>query len=100
MLLLTLFRGGVFNSLDSALRQVWEKMIKKALVIIDVGGESTRVQALSLLLLSKRLSCFCLLLTLLSGGSILLLSVDTSTAEVIRGAAGILGAGLINDSVA
>lgn len=86
--------GGVFNSLDSALRQS-EKMIQEGASIIDVGGESTRPGAVSVGT-QQELDRVLPVIDAIKRRFDIIVSVDTSTAEVIRGAAE-LGAGLIND---
>jgi dihydropteroate synthase len=86
--------GGVFNSLDSALRQS-EKMIQEGASIIDVGGESTRPGAV-FVATQQEVDRVLPVIDAIKRRFDIIVSVDTSTAEVIRGAAD-LGAGLIND---
>ena len=86
--------GGAFNSLDSALRQT-EKMIQEGASIIDVGGESTRPGALPVSV-QQELDRVLPIVAAIKKRFDIVVSVDTSTTEVIEGAAR-LGMGLIND---
>lgn len=86
--------GGAFNSLDAALRQT-EKMIREGASIIDVGGESTRPGAVPVSA-QQELDRVLPVIEAIKKHFDIIVSVDTSTAEVIRNAA-MLGAGLIND---
>ncbi|NVK72784.1 dihydropteroate synthase [Marinomonas sp. CT5] len=86
--------GGAFNSLDAALRQS-EKMIQEGGSIIDVGGESTRPGA-SPVSTQQELDRVLPIVEAIKKRFDIVVSVDTSTPEVIRGSAA-LGAGLIND---
>jgi len=86
--------GGVFNSLDAALRQS-EKMIQEGASIVDVGGESTRPGAASVST-QQELDRVLPVIEAIKQRFDIIVSVDTSTTEVIREAAA-LGAGLIND---
>ena len=86
--------GGFFNSLDAALRQS-EKMIKEGAGIIDVGGESTRPGAVAVTT-QQELDRVLPVIEALKQRFDIIVSVDTSAAEVIRAAAE-LGVGLIND---
>ena len=86
--------GGAFNSLDAALHQT-EKMVQEGASIIDVGGESTRPGA-SPVTTQQELDRVLPIIEIIKQRFDIIVSVDTSTAEVIRGAAA-LGAGLIND---
>lgn len=86
--------GGRFNERDAALRQA-QRMLDDGAAIIDVGGESTRPGAAPV---STQEECDRVLpvVEALVGELGALVSVDTSTAEVMREAAS-LGAGMIND---
>lgn len=86
--------GGAFNSLDSALRQS-ERMIQEGASIIDVGGESTRPGAAPVST-QQELDRVLPIVEAIKKRFDTVVSVDTSTKEVIRGAAH-LGMGLIND---
>jgi len=86
--------GGAFNSLDAALRQA-EKMIHEGASIIDVGGESTRPGAAPVSA-QQELDRVLPVIETIKEHFDIIVSVDTSTADVIRNAA-LLGAGLIND---
>jgi dihydropteroate synthase len=86
--------GGAFNSLDAALRQT-EKMIHEGASIIDVGGESTRPGAVPVSA-QQELDRVLPVIETIKKHFDIIVSVDTSTADVILNAA-ILGAGLIND---
>lgn len=86
--------GGAFNSLDSALRQT-EKMIQEGASIVDVGGESTRPGALPVSV-QQELDRVLPIVAAIKKRFDIVVSVDTSTTEVIEGAAR-LGMGLIND---
>jgi len=86
--------GGVFNSLDAALRQS-EKMIEEGVSIIDVGGESTRPGAAPVSI-QQEMDRVLPVVEAIKKRFDTIVSVDTSTTHVIREAAR-LGAGLIND---
>lgn len=86
--------GGAFNSLDAALHQA-DKMIQEGASIIDVGGESTRPGA-SPVSVQQELDRVLPIVDAIKTRFDIVVSVDTSTEEVIRGAA-LLRAGLIND---
>lgn len=86
--------GGAFNSLDSALQQS-ERMIQEGASIIDVGGESTRPGAAPVST-QQELDRVLPIVEAIKKRFDIVVSVDTSTTEVIRGAAH-LGMGLIND---
>ncbi len=86
--------GGHFARLDSALRRA-EQMLLEGAAIIDVGGESTRPGARSLRP-DQELSRVIPVLEALSSRLDVVLSVDTSTPEVMSAAVA-AGAGLIND---
>jgi dihydropteroate synthase len=86
--------GGAFNSLDAALRQS-EKMIQEGASIIDVGGESTRPGAVPVSI-QQELDRVLPVVEAIKKRFDVVVSVDTSTTEVIQGAA-LFGMGLIND---
>ncbi|MEO9273710.1 dihydropteroate synthase [Marinomonas sp. 5E14-1] len=86
--------GGAFNSLDSALRQT-ERMIQEGASIIDVGGESTRPGAAPVSV-QQELDRVLPVIEAIKKRFDIVVSVDTSTADVMKGAA-FLNAGLIND---
>ncbi|WP_369920616.1 dihydropteroate synthase [Marinomonas polaris] len=86
--------GGAFNSLDAALCQA-EKMIQEGASIIDVGGESTRPGAVPVSI-QQELDRVLPIVEAIKKRFDIVVSVDTSTAEVIHGAA-LLGMGFIND---
>ena len=86
--------GGHFNSLDAALVQA-EKMVLAGASFIDVGGESTRPGAAPVSL-AEELARVCPIVELIKKQLDVVVSVDTSSPEVMREAVG-LGAGFIND---
>ena len=86
--------GGSYNSLDKALFHA-EKMIKQGAVLIDVGGESTRPGAVSVSR-QEELDRVVPVVEAIHKNLDAIISVDTSTAEVITQSAAV-GAGLIND---
>ncbi|WP_409418604.1 dihydropteroate synthase [Marinomonas sp. RS-M-Aa-14] len=86
--------GGVFHSLDAALRQS-EKMIAEGASIIDVGGESTRPGAAPVSI-QQEMDRVLPAIEAIKKRFDIIVSVDTSTTQVIREAAR-LGVGLIND---
>ena len=86
--------GGRFNSLDAALKQA-EQMVKDGAAIIDIGGESTRPGA-DPVSQQQELDRVIPVIEALNKQQDIVLSVDTSTAVVIREAAAV-GAHLIND---
>ena len=86
--------GGVFNTLDTALHQA-DKMIQEGASIIDIGGESTRPGAVSVST-QQELDRVLPVIEAIKKRFDIIVSVDTSTADVIQGAS-TLGAGLIND---
>lgn len=86
--------GGSFSSLDDALQQT-ERMLQEGASLIDVGGESTRPGASSIST-QQELDRVLPVIEAIKKRFDTIVSVDTSTAEVIRGAAS-LGVGLIND---
>jgi dihydropteroate synthase len=87
------FESGQFV-LDSAMRKV-EAMINAGADIIDVGGESTRPGAQSVTL-QQELDRVVPVVEAITQRFDVVVSVDTSSPEVITEAAGV-GAGLIND---
>ncbi|RJG18767.1 dihydropteroate synthase [Alcanivorax profundi] len=86
--------GGRFNERDAALRQA-ERMLADGAAIIDVGGESTRPGAAPVTE-QEELDRVVPIVEALARELGALVSVDTSTAAVIRDSAAV-GAGLIND---
>ncbi len=86
--------GGRFNERDAALRQA-ERMLADGAAIIDVGGESTRPGAAPVTE-QEELDRVVPIVEALARELDALVSVDTSTAAVIRDSAAV-GAGLIND---
>ena len=86
--------GGRFNERDAALRQA-EQMLADGAAIIDVGGESTRPGAAPVSE-QEELDRVVPVVEALCSELDALVSVDTSTAAVIRDGAA-AGAGLIND---
>lgn len=86
--------GGRFNRLDSALAQA-HRMVSEGAAFIDVGGESTRPGAAPVSV-QEELDRVCPVVEALARELEVVISVDTSTAEVIRESAA-LGAGLVND---
>ncbi|WP_046961638.1 MULTISPECIES: dihydropteroate synthase [Alcanivorax] len=86
--------GGRFTERDAALRQA-EQMLRDGAAIIDVGGESTRPGA-SPVSEQYELDRVVPIVEALSYELNALVSVDTSTAAVMRASAA-AGAGMIND---
>ncbi|MFD2231384.1 dihydropteroate synthase [Alkalimarinus sediminis] len=86
--------GGRYNTLDSALFQA-ESMAAAGASFIDVGGESTRPGAAEVSL-AEELERVCPIVELINKNLDVVVSVDTSTPQVMIEAVG-LGAGLIND---
>ncbi|MDX1635140.1 MAG: dihydropteroate synthase [Marinobacter sp.] len=86
--------GGRFNHLDAALAQA-HRMVAEGAAFIDVGGESTRPGAAPVSL-QEELDRVCPVVEALARETDAIISVDTSSAQVIREAAA-LGAGLVND---
>lgn len=86
--------GGRFTERDAALRQA-ERMLADGAAIIDVGGESTRPGAAPVSE-QQELDRVVPVVEALASELGALVSVDTSTAAVIRDAAA-AGAGMIND---
>ncbi|MBD5769684.1 dihydropteroate synthase [Marinomonas colpomeniae] len=86
--------GGAFSALDAAFQQA-DKMIREGASIIDVGGESTRPGAVPVST-QQELDRVLPVIESIKKRFDIIVSVDTSTADVIRNASA-LGAGLIND---
>ncbi len=86
--------GGRFNSLDTAIEQA-EAMVRAGASFIDVGGESTRPGATPVSL-TEELDRVCPVVELIKRNLDIVVSVDTSTPEVMVEAVA-AGAGLIND---
>jgi dihydropteroate synthase len=86
--------GGQFNRLDAALLRA-RQMVTDGAVFIDVGGESTRPGAAGVTA-QQELDRVCPVVEAISRELDVIVSVDTSTPEVMAQAVG-LGAGLIND---
>ncbi len=86
--------GGLHNNTDAALFHA-ERMILQGATLIDVGGESTRPGA-ALVSLQEELDRVVPVVEAIHKNLDTIISVDTSTAEVITQAAAV-GAGLIND---
>lgn len=86
--------GGRYNRLDAALLRV-EQMLDAGATLIDVGGESTRPGA-ALVSVQEEVDRVVPMVEAIRVRFDTVVSIDTSTPEVIRGAAGV-GAGLIND---
>jgi dihydropteroate synthase len=86
--------GGRYTERDAALRQA-EQMLRDGAAILDVGGESTRPGAAAVSE-QEELDRVVPIVEALSNELGALVSVDTSTAAVIRDSAE-AGAGLIND---
>jgi len=89
--------GGLFNNVDSALRQA-EKMVSDGAKIIDVGGESTRPGAKSVSD-SEELDRVIPVIERLHQELDVVVSIDTSKALVMTEASR-AGAGFINDVMA
>ena len=86
--------GGRYTQRDAALRQA-EKMLAEGAQIIDVGAESTRPGATPVTV-GEELDRLLPVIEAIAGNLDVILSVDTSTAQVISAAAK-AGAGLIKD---
>lgn len=86
--------GGRFNRLDAALDHA-SRMVEQGAAFIDVGGESTRPGAAAVSV-QEELDRVCPVVEAISRDLDVVVSVDTSTPEVISETAR-LGAGLIND---
>ena len=86
--------GGRFNQLDAALFKA-RQMVLDGAAFIDVGGESTRPGAAKVSV-QEELDRVCPVVEALARELDVIVSVDTSTPEVMSQAAE-LGVGLIND---
>lgn len=86
--------GGLYNSLDSALAHA-ERMMSAGATFIDIGGESTRPGA-DPVSTEQELNRVCPVVEAIRKNLDVVVSVDTSTPEVMRETAR-LGAGMIND---
>jgi len=86
--------GGRYSRLDSALRRA-EEMVRAGAALIDIGGESTRPGAPPVSP-QEELERVAPAVEAIVRELDVIVSVDTSTAEVMRESAR-LGAGLIND---
>lgn len=86
--------GGRFDSLDAAVAQA-SGMLLDGATIIDVGGESTRPGAAKVSV-QEELDRVCPVVEKIMSELDVIVSVDTSTPEVMRAALN-LGAGMIND---
>ncbi|AVX26378.1 dihydropteroate synthase [Pseudomonas syringae] len=86
--------GGRYSQLDAALRHA-EAMVQAGATLIDVGGESTRPGARPVSA-SEEVERVAPLVEVITRELDVIISVDTSTPEVMLATAG-LGAGLIND---
>ena len=86
--------GGRYGQLDAALRHA-EAMVQAGATLIDVGGESTRPGARPVSA-SEEVERVAPVVEVIARELDVIISVDTSTPEVMLAAAG-LGAGLIND---
>lgn len=86
--------GGQYNQLDSALAHA-RRLVLEGADFVDVGGESTRPGAAPVSV-QEELDRVCPVVETIAAELDTVISVDTSTPEVIREAAR-LGAGLVND---
>lgn len=86
--------GGRFAMRDAALRHA-ESMVRAGATLIDIGGESTRPGA-QVVSVEHELARVLPVVEAIAAELDVIISVDTSTPEVMRESAG-LGAGLIND---
>lgn len=86
--------GGRFNQLDAALLRA-RQLVADGAAFIDVGGESTRPGAAKVSV-QEELDRVCPVVEAISRELDVVVSVDTSTPEVMTQSAA-LGAGLIND---
>lgn len=86
--------GGLHNSLSDALRHA-EAMIKAGASIIDIGGESTRPNAINVSV-QEELDRVIPVVEAISKRFDIVVSVDTSTPDVMLEAANV-GAGFLND---
>lgn len=86
--------GGQYNQLDSALAHA-RRLVLEGAAFVDVGGESTRPGAAPVSV-QEELDRVCPVVEAIANELDTVISVDTSTPEVIRETAR-LGAGLVND---
>ncbi|CEA06772.1 dihydropteroate synthase [Pseudomonas saudimassiliensis] len=86
--------GGRYNNRDAALQRV-EQMLAAGATLIDIGGESTRPGA-ALVSVQEEVDRVVPMVEAVKARFDTVVSIDTSTPEVIRGSAAV-GAGLIND---
>lgn len=86
--------GGRYAQLDAAMRHA-EAMVRSGATLIDIGGESTRPGA-AVVSVDEELERVAPLVERVARELDVIISVDTSTPEVMRETAR-LGAGLIND---
>lgn len=86
--------GGQYNRLDDALVRA-RAMVDSGATFVDIGGESTRPGAAPVSL-QEELDRVCPVVEAIARELDVVISVDTSTPEVITASAA-LGAGLIND---
>ena len=86
--------GGRYNQMDAALLRV-EQMLAAGAALIDVGGESTRPGA-AVVSVQQEVDRVVPMVEAISQRFDAVISIDTSTPEVMRGSAAV-GAGLIND---
>lgn len=86
--------GGRYNRMDAALLRV-EQMLAAGATLIDVGGESTRPGA-AIVSVQEEVDRVVPMVEAINARFDTLISIDTSTPEVMRGSAAV-GAGLIND---
>ena len=86
--------GGRYNQRDAALAHV-EQMLAAGATLIDIGGESTRPGA-ALVSVQEEVDRVVPMVEAIKARFDTLVSIDTSTPEVISGSAAV-GAGLIND---
>lgn len=86
--------GGRYNNRDAALLRV-EQMLAAGATLIDIGGESTRPGA-AVVSVQEEVDRVVPMVEAVKARFDTVVSIDTSTPEVIRGSAAV-GAGLIND---
>src|SRR5690554_4496282 len=86
--------GGRYNRMDAALLRV-EHMLAAGATLIDIGGESTRPGA-AVVSVQEEVDRVVPMVEAINQRFDTLISIDTSTPEVMRGSAAV-GAGLIND---
>ncbi|MFO7704390.1 MAG: dihydropteroate synthase [Halopseudomonas sp.] len=86
--------GGRYQQLDAALRRV-ECMLEEGATLIDVGGESTRPGA-DPVSVDQELQRVVPLVEAIKARFETIVSIDTSTPEVMRESAAV-GAGMLND---